>query len=77
MLKDLKEREYKTPRTFAIDEPFRVVIPWLQLRQEAIRRIKEKQKIKYNQRGYAEGRIIIKWIKHFFDLTEKDLNEKN
>ena len=42
------------------------------VKAEAVKHIKKAMSLSYNQLGYATGRIEIRWIKHFFNITKKD-----
>ena len=44
-----------------------------EIKAEVIKWAKELGTKKYNEDGYPQARINIKWIKHFFNLTEEDL----
>jgi len=46
------------------------------LKQEAIKWVKVLGTKKYNEVGYPEARMNIKWIKHFFNITKEDLEKE-
>ena len=43
------------------------------LRGEAIKWVQYYLSFSYKEIGYTTGRFNIKWIKHFFNITEEDL----
>ena len=43
------------------------------IKKEAIKWGKEGLSLSYKDIGYAQARIEIRWIKHFFNITEEEL----
>ena len=48
------------------------ILTW-ELRSEAIKEVKERLKIKYNEKDYAKSRIEISYIKEKNNIIEEDL----
>ena len=65
-LKNLKRKQSEM-----VDFDFECVLPE-ELKQEAIKWIKEKGF--YHECGIKWSEEVIKWIKHFFNITEEDLD---
>ncbi len=58
-----------------LKDEFRPDVNSDELKTEAIKWVKELGTKKYNESGYPQARINIKWIKYFFNITEEDLKD--
>lgn len=53
--------------------PTKALIYRKSLKQWAIAVVKESKSIKYDEQGYAEGRIIINFLIDRFEITKEEL----